>query len=109
MMVGDDEVEAEPARGFSFSKGAHAGVDGDDQRARLRRGPPQARSIACRSRRAGDAEHGSATCAAEHFNGGFEQDDGNGAVDVVVAVEEDGLARGDGALDAARRPQPCRA
>ena len=30
VMVGDDEIEAEAARGFSFSEGAHAGVDGDD-------------------------------------------------------------------------------
>ena len=30
MVIGDDEVEAEAARGFSFSEGAHAGVDGDD-------------------------------------------------------------------------------
>ena len=30
-MVGDDEVEAEAARGFGFGKGSHAGVDGDDQ------------------------------------------------------------------------------
>jgi hypothetical protein len=32
MVVGDDEVEAEPARGFRFGKGAHAGVDGDHER-----------------------------------------------------------------------------
>jgi hypothetical protein len=38
--------------------------------------------------------------AAEHFNGGFEQDDGNGAVNIVVAIEKDWLARGDGAFDA---------
>ena len=31
VMVGDDEVEAEAPRGFSFGKGAHAGVDGDDE------------------------------------------------------------------------------
>ncbi len=30
-MVGDDEIEAQPARGFCFGKGAHAGVDGDDE------------------------------------------------------------------------------
>ncbi len=31
MVVGDDQIEAQPARGFRFGKGAHAGVDGDDQ------------------------------------------------------------------------------
>ena len=30
MMIGDDEVESEAARGFSFSDGAHARVDSDD-------------------------------------------------------------------------------
>ena len=37
--------------------------------------------------------------AAEHFDGGFEQDDGGGAVDVVVAIEQDGFVGGDGALE----------
>ena len=36
----------------------------------------------------------------EHFNGGFEQDDGNSAVNIVVAVKEDWFARGDGAFEA---------
>jgi hypothetical protein len=36
--------------------------------------------------------------AAEHFDGGFEQDDSDSAVDIVVAIEEDGLACGDGAF-----------
>ena len=31
VMVGDDQVEAQPARGLRFGKGAHAGVDGDHQ------------------------------------------------------------------------------
>ena len=31
VVVGDDEIEAEAARGFRFGKGAHAGVDGDDE------------------------------------------------------------------------------
>jgi len=38
--------------------------------------------------------------AAEHLDGGFEKDDGGGAVDVVVAVEEDGFFVADGALKA---------
>jgi hypothetical protein len=36
----------------------------------------------------------------EHLKCGFEKDDGNGAVYIVVAVEKDWLARGDGAFDA---------
>ena len=98
MVIGDDEVEAEAARGFSFSEGAHAGVDGDDdadafgvggfEHARL-----HAVAVAQAMR---DVK---ADFTAEHFDGGFEKDDSDGAVDVVVAIEEDGLARGDGAFE----------
>ena len=31
MVVGDDQIQAQPARGFRLGKGAHAGVDGDDE------------------------------------------------------------------------------
>jgi hypothetical protein len=41
-----------------------------------------------------------ADLAAEHLDGGLEQDHGGGAVHVVVAVEKHRLARGDGALQA---------
>jgi hypothetical protein len=37
--------------------------------------------------------------STEHFDRGFEQDDGNGAVNIVVAVEEDWFARGDGSFE----------
>jgi hypothetical protein len=48
----------------------------------------------------GDVKADEIRAGGEHFDGGFEQDDGDGAVDVVVAIEEDRLARGDGALNA---------
>jgi hypothetical protein len=35
----------------------------------------------------------------EHFDGCLEQDYGGGAVDVVVAVEQDGFAAGDGQFE----------
>jgi hypothetical protein len=38
--------------------------------------------------------------AGEHFDGRLEQHDGGGAVDVVVAVEQDGFAAGDGQFEA---------
>ena len=99
MVVGDDEVEAEAARGFSFSEGAHAGVDGDDEAdtvgvSRFKNARLHAVAFA---EAMGDVKAG---FTAEHFDGGFEQDDGDGAIDVVVAVEENGLAGGDGALEA---------
>ncbi len=37
---------------------------------------------------------------AEALDGGFEQDDGGGSVYVVVSIYKDGLACGDGLLDA---------
>jgi hypothetical protein len=98
-MVGKDEVKAETLRGFSLSKGPHAGVHGDDEADAFSvRGFQHGRLQTVAFKQAmRDVE---ARFAAEHFNGGFEQDDGGGAVDVVIAIEEDGLARGDGALDA---------
>src|ERR1039458_2121966 len=98
MVICNDEVEAEAARGFSFSEGAHAGVDGDDDANALgvsRFKDARLHAVAV-AEAMGDVK---SDVAAQHFDGGFEQDDGNGAVDVVVAIEEDGLARGDGAVE----------
>ncbi len=47
--------------------------------------------------------------AAEDFDRGLEQDDGGGAVDVVVAVDEDGLAPPQWPAGCARPPRPCHA
>jgi hypothetical protein len=47
--------------------------------------------------------HMEADHAAEHFDSGLEQHHGGGAVDVVVAVKQDWLARGDGAFQALHR------
>ena len=44
--------------------------------------------------------HVEAHGAAKHLDGGFQQHHGGGAVHVVVAVEQDGLASRDGALHA---------
>ena len=108
MMVGDDEVEAEAARGFSFGEGAHAGVDGDDE----------ANAVGvCGFKHAGlqavafaqPMRHVEAHHAAEHFDRGFQQDHGGGAVDVVVAVEQNRFLRGDGALRRVPRRPSCRA
>jgi len=90
MVIGDDEVESETARGFCFGKGAHAGVDGDDEAHAF---------CVCRFNHTGletialaeTVRHVKPSFAAQHFNGGLEQDYGGGAVYVVVAVEKDGL------------------
>ena len=106
VMVSDDEVEAEAAGGFCFGKGSHAGVDGDDEADAFcvcsfkdagLEAIPLAEAV-------GDMKPDEiASGACEHFNGGLEQDNGGGAVDVVVAVEEDGFARGDGGFEAMDR------
>ena len=99
MMVGDDEVEAEIARCFSLGKGAHAGVNRDDE------------TNACRVRffkHAGlqsiafaqAVRHMKASFAAQHFNSGLEQNDGGGAVHIVVAVEQNRLMARDGRFKA---------
>ncbi len=102
MVIRDDKVEAEAARGFSFSECAHAGVDGDDNTHAFGVGCFEdaglhAIAVAEAMR---DVKADEVRAGGEHFNCGFEQDDGNGAIDVVVAIEKDWLARGDGAFDA---------
>jgi len=98
VMVGDDQIQTKPPRGFSFSKGAHAGVDGDDDTNALGvRGLEHARLHAVAVAQA--VRHVKTRVTAEHFNGRLEQDHGDGAVHVVVAVKKNGLARGDGAFE----------
>jgi hypothetical protein len=38
--------------------------------------------------------------STEHFDGSFEQDYSDSAVNVIVAVEKNGFSRGDGAFEA---------
>ena len=106
MMVGDDQVQAEAARGFSLGKGAHAGIDGDDQAdalgmRRFQHARLQAVALAQAVR---NVEAGN---AAEHLDGCFEQDDGGGAVHIIIAVEQNRLARRRWPAPAARRPPSC--
>ena len=99
MVVGDDEVEAEAARGFSFSEGAHAGVDRDDDADTVgvsRFKDARLHAVAV-TEAMGNVK---ADVTTEHFDRGFEQDDSDRAINVVVAIKENGLARGDGAFEA---------
>ena len=47
----------------------------------------------------GDVKADEICGGGEHLDGGFEQDDSDGAIHVVVAVEKDGLACGNGAFE----------
>ena len=78
VMIGDDEIEAEAARGFSLGKGAHAGVDGDDNAdafgvGALKHARLHAVAVTQAMR---NMEADETAGAVEHFDRGFEQDDG---------------------------------
>ena len=88
MMIGDDDVDAALARFADHFRRANAGVDADDQRDAHGRGAFDdvgAHAVAVfqtmRNVKAG--------FAARHFDGLFQNDHGDGAVHVVVAVDQD--------------------
>ncbi len=97
MVVGDDEVEAQTAGGFSLGEGSHAGVYCNDEADALGMGRFKDAGLqaVAFAETVGDVEAGR---AAKHLDSGLEQDDGGGAVHVVVAVKENRLLGGDGAL-----------
>ena len=105
VVVGDDEVEG---RGLWLhrrrSEGADAGVDTDDETDA--RGCGEAEDVRLHAIAFADAmgdvvgDLGGTAGRRDALDGGLEEDGGGGAVDVVVAVDEDGLAGVDGLLDA---------
>ncbi len=99
MVIGDDEVESQAARGFGLGHSAHSRVDGNDE--------ARAASICSFENRRLQAVSLAQTMrnmeidrAAQHLDGGLEQDDGGGAVHVVIAVEQHRLAPRDCLFDA---------
>ncbi len=98
MVIRNDEVEAKTARGFRFSESAHAGVDGDDDADAFGVGrfeDARLHAIAVTE----SMRDVKADVTAEHFDGCLEKNDSDSAVNIVVAIEEDGLMRGDGAFE----------
>src|SRR4249920_1313429 len=94
-MLGDDEIQTETPRGFSLGESSHSGVDCDHEASafcvsRFKHGGLQSVAFA---ETVGDME---ADDSAKHLNGGLEKDDGCSAVDIVVAVEQNRLASGNG-------------
>jgi hypothetical protein len=103
VVVGDDQIDAELARGIAAAFRANAAIHRDDDRA-----PPAcSRSIgpaASRSRRGGDPAR-SARLPRRALERAAQDHGGRDAVDVVVAVNGDALAARDGAEQAIdRRP-----
>ncbi len=103
MMVGDDEVDAESRGRFGRGEGANAGIDADDEaRACCGCGFDHLALHAVAFAEAVGNVEADVACRvgpADHFDRGLEQDDGDGAIDVVVAVDENWLTIRDGGLD----------
>src|SRR5580700_3203129 len=98
-MVGDDQVDAETLRSFRGSEGADAHVHADDQ-ANARGGSALDYIVAHIVALANAVRHVKVGGASAEFNRSLQDDDGHGAVHVVVAVDEDGLLAFDGGGDA---------
>ena len=97
MMVGNNQVQPQAARGFGLGKGSHAGVHGNHQPNALRvslfqharlQPVPLAQPV----------RHMEARIPAQHLDSRLQQHDGGGAVHVVIAIEQHRLARGDSLL-----------
>ena len=99
MVIGDDEIEPEGFGGLGGGKGADAGIDADDETHALR-GCGFEHLIAHTVAFAETMRDVKTDFAAEHFNGCFEQNGGGGAIDVIVAVDQDRLSALYGLLNA---------
>src|SRR5579859_3507557 len=102
-MVGNDEVEAEFAGASGFGEGAHTGIYADDQMDAIggcgfKNGSLDA--VALTDAMGHVKADGTSIGSGEHLDGSFEEHYGGGAVDVVVAVEQDGFALGYGLFEA---------
>src|ERR1700756_4839239 len=104
MVVGNNQVYAQ---GFGLSgcgKGADAGIDTDDETDASGGGLSEDAGLhAVTFAQAGGGVVGhdrGRVFGGDPFDGDLEEDDGGGAVNVVVAVDEDGLVGADGFLDA---------
>ena len=104
VVVGDDEVEREDFGFGGGGEGADAGVDGDDEADAGGGGETEDVGLhaVAFADSVGDVvgDLRGTIGWGDALDGGLEEDGGDGAVDVVVAVDEDGLGGCDGVLDA---------
>ena len=107
VVVGDDQVQAECGGFACGGEGADAGVDRDDETDAFGGGFIEADVLDAvafaQAVRNVVADARWAFARGYAFDGCLEQDRGGGAVDVVVAVDEDRLAKRDRLLDAGNR------
>ena len=106
-MVGDDQVHAQPPRGLGRSESADAHVHADDE-PDARRGRALDDVVAHVVAFADAVRHVKIGRAAAELNGGLENDDGGGAIDVVVAVDQDWFFVLDGGFEAVDGRSSCR-
>jgi hypothetical protein len=104
MVIGDDQIDSE---GFCFGgsgEGADAGVYADDETDAGCGGLAEDTGLhaVAFAEAVGDVvgDDGGRIFGRGAFDGGFEKNGGGGAVDVVVAVDEDGFSGADCMLDA---------
>ena len=106
-MIGHDEIYAHPVRGFGGGKGANAGIHADDQT--YVSGGGLLNDVALHAVSVFDAVgHVKISRAAADLNRGLQDYDSQGAIHIVVAVNQDGFFARDGgpqALDRLIHPQ----
>src|SRR4029077_15477259 len=87
VMVGNDQVDAEAFRGLRGRERADAHIDADDQANSCDRGSfdDVVAHVGAFANAVGNVEVGGASA---EFNRSFQNDDRHGAVDVIVAVNE---------------------
>ena len=103
VVVGDDEIDARAPRALGRGKGTSAGIDADDQSNAAGGGAfdhISAQVVAF----ANPVRHVEIRRASAEFDRGFQDHDGGGAIDVVVAIDENSLFAFDGALRVGRLP-----
>ena len=99
VMIGHDEIYAHPVRGFGGGKGANAGIHADDQT--YVSGGGLLNDVALHAVSVFDAVgHVKIGLPSAELNGGLQDHDSHGAIHVVIAVDQHGLALRDGALQA---------
>src|ERR1700686_3941262 len=99
MMVGYDQVDSEALRGFRGREGADAHVDADDE-ANARRGGALDDIVAHVVAFTNAMRHGEVGRAPAEFDRRLQNDERHGAIDVVIAVNEDRLYALNGGINA---------
>ncbi len=99
-MVGDDQIHAEAVRGFRGSKGADAHVNADNEANAGGGGALDdiVAHIVAFADAVWDVEVGG---SAAEFDCSLKNDDGHGAIDVIVSVDQDRIFAFDGRVDTA--------